>query len=208
MTKEEPTTKVVSLRFQHPEIIQNFDKKIKEEFGSTKKHKIEVIEKLLEDYTNSDTTDNIIEEQHQQITSLQQHLSQQQDKNKQLLTELDKYKKMYNDIQQQLQKKEEKIETLHQQHQDQLQNQQQLYEEKIEKVEHEKTKYQNKYDKQVALKDKLQEEFNEAEKMNNKYAYFFGAVTHMSLLNRILGNYPEEIKELQEAQHQEDNMKE
>lgn len=185
MTEED--TIVKSLRF-HKEIIGEFDKKIIQECGSIKFHRINVLEEFMKDYT-ADThhhNQQIIEDQAKQIMELQQQLQQLEKENNQTQHDLDQYKIRHNDIQQTLQEKEERI---------------------IE-LKKEKTKWENEFHHNQALLEKRQEECNNQSKKLEKYSHFFGAVTHMSWWNRLLGNYPEEIKELQPPVEEQEKKEE
>lgn len=58
------------------------------------------------------------------------------------------------------------------------------------------TSKENRYNHLEERNNKLQDDYNDLQDTINKMSYAFGSLTSMSLLDRILKNYPEEIKEL------------
>ncbi len=55
---------------------------------------------------------------------------------------------------------------------------------------------ENRYNHLEERNNKLQDDYNHLQDTMNKINYAFGSLNNMSLLDRILKNYPEEIKEL------------
>ena len=197
---------VVSVRINE-DVVHSFDKKIKEQFGSTRGHKPEVIEDLLKTYIEDDHNQAILEETTKQVETLQHQLHDTQQDYKQMQEELENWKNNYNDIHHQVEKKEEKLEEQQQRYEkriaeleEKLEQQQQRYEEKLDNKDKQITTWSNKYTHQVEVHQKLEGEHNQLQKKQEKYANVFGAITHMAWWDRLLGNYPEEIKELQPAQ--------
>lgn len=192
---------VVSVRISE-DTVHSFDKKIEETFGSTRGHKPEVIEELMKTYIEGDHQQAILEETLKQVETSQQQLKDTQQRNQYLQQELEDYKNKYNDIHQRLEKKEEQEEQTRQR-----------YEEDKDKLKTEinewkenATKYENKYEHEKAVRDKLNDEHNQLLHKQEKYSYVFGAVTNMAWWKRLLGIYPEEIKELQPAEEKQEDF--
>jgi len=205
--------KPYSIRFD-PELMDQFDKKVFPERRSKAIEKI--IKQFLKDQQHhekleekNDELNSIIENKSKENDTLRQKLSELSLKCQQIQKDLQNSENKCNDIQQQLNKKEKRIEQIQQQHQEELDKLQTKHSDEIKELKKEKTKYQNKYDHQVALKDKLQKDHNKTLTENGEYKYFFGKVISMSLWDRLRGNYPEEIKELQPPQpHEKKQQKE
>lgn len=169
LTQNNDTKKVYSLRF-HKEIITEFDTKITRQYGTTKKYRIQVLEQLMKEYTENTNKDKDkkIQEQQQQIKDLEQNIKEITRQLQEKRREHEQLTEKYNDIQEQIQEQQQQTK-----------------------------KMTNKYTHQVEVTNKLQQDQNQQLQKIEKYSYFIGAVTHMSLLDRLLGRYPSEVKELE-----------
>lgn len=180
-----PTKKVpFSVRIPK-EVANKFDEKIIDKYQETRTHKSKIVGELLQQYIDQDKLIAQNEETHQKIQKLQQQLQQTQKENQKLQDQLSQLKKEQEDIYQTLTEKEEQI-TL---------------------FNNEKNKWTNKYIHQVEVHQKLLEEHNQLQEEIKKYTYCFGAITNMSWWNRLLGNYPEEMKQLQPPTQEENSNK-
>jgi chromosome segregation ATPase len=188
------TKTVLSVRITK-EVVHSFDQKIIEKFGTTRGHKPAVIEELMKTYVEDDHNQAILEDSNNQIKTLLQQLDNKQHECQQLQQELEHYKKMYTDIYKNLEKKEEELE-----------DSQQRYDKRTNDLEKEKNKWSNRYAHQVEVFQKLSEEHNELQQKQEKYSRVFGAVTNMSWWKRLLGKYPEEMKELKAAPEDQENF--
>lgn len=159
----------------HREVAEQFDQKIKDKYGKTRSYKAEVVEQLLQDYLDQDQQQQINEETQQQIQRLQQQVQMLEAEKQQLEDQLEQSEKDNKDVHQRLTEAKETN----------------------KKLDKEKTKWSNDYRHQVEVHQKLQEEHDQLQNENKRYVYLFGAVSKMSWWERLLGNYPEEIKELQ-----------
>lgn len=159
----------------HREVAEQLDQKITNEYGHTRKYKAEVVEQLLQDYIDQQHQQNLLDETQQQIQRLQQQVKILEAEKQQLQDQLDQSIKDNEDIHQRLTEANEMN----------------------KKLDKEKTRWSNDYRHQVEVHQKLQEEHDQLQNENKKYVYLFGAVSKMSWWERLLGNYPEEIKELQ-----------
>ncbi len=177
----------------NPEIVDKFDKQI------TTTTRAEAIEQLMLQHMEDQQQHSILEEKDKEITTLTETIEQTKKKYTQTAHELESTKKNYADIQQSLQESQKEVNK-------QISRYEQLEQdkkEKEEKLEQEKTKWSNKYSHQVEVTNKLQKEHNQLQQKMQKYTFFFGSVTNMSFIDRLLGRFPEEIKELQPAPEDE-----
>lgn len=186
-----------SVRIQE-DTVAAFDQKIIDQYSTTRNHKAEVVEKLLREYIDQDQQQQIIQNNTQQIQALQQQLQNMKEEKQQLEDQVEHYKTTTNDIQQDLEKTQQKLDKQEQKLEDQTTE----HKEELNQLKKEKTTWSNKYTHQVEVHNKLQEENSRLHNKLEKYTYFFGKVTNMSFMNRVLGKFPEEIKELQPATQQ------
>lgn len=189
MTKQKVT---FSVRI-HEDVAASFDQKIIDQYSKTRNYKAEVVEKLLKNYIDNDNQQQMLEKTNQEIQTLQQQVKELQQKNQQTQDQLNFYKNQSNDIQQKLDKSQQKLDTKEQKLEDITAE----HKRERDQLKKEKNTWSNKYSHIVEVNNKLQEENSNLHNKLEKYTYFFGKVISMSLWNRILGNFPEEIKELQ-----------
>ena len=213
-------TKRITIHFKHPELWNDFTEKITNQYGTTRVHRTEQLEKLLKGYINNDDLQHELEETKQNYERVKQDYEKTSMINEQLTEEnqrLQKYTENndnnMDDLKQTQKNNMELIQQLQhqiQQQQHQIQNLQKQLDEKddkilkitesnnevIQQLENKNTSKDNDYKHIVEVNNKLQSEYNELQNDVKKYSYAIGCIENMSFMDRLLNRLPEEIKEL------------
>lgn len=183
----------------NPETLKKYDEKLTTIYHTPKHRKKSIIiEELLNQFNKQD---NKILEQH--IYTHKDLINLQQEPTKQENTQQQTIKQQEQKIQQ-LQQENTKLENLLNNITQNQNNQTEKYEERIEKLEQQlttkekenKTKYTD-YKHMVEIHNKLQNEYNELQNENKQLTNTITEIKKMSLLERIIGKYPNPQKEIQ-----------
>lgn len=213
-------TKRITIHFQHAELWEEFTEKIKEQYGTTRVHRTEELEKLLSGYIHQENIQHELNEIKEKYAKENKELTQTKILNDQLLEEnrrlqqytenndrnIDDFKESQKNnhllIQQQqiqLQQLQEQLQKLQEENSrkdNQLLAVSEQHEKTIKSLEDKNTSKDNDYKHIVEVMNKVQREKSDLEKQIQTYSYVLGSIQSMSLMNRILKRYPEEIKEL------------
>lgn len=165
-----------TIRISNQKIWKDFIHKLEQENGTSKGYIGSTIEYFIKQYTNSEINaveDRRLEEHNK---SLEDQLQKLEEENKVLQLNIKNTSK------------------LHQQSMDLIEN----IQEELTKQQKDTRTARNDYKHSQEVLNKLQTEYNQLQKENKKYIYCIAQIQKMSLLERLLNKYPEEIKELNE----------
>lgn len=182
---EDQLNTATTLNNEHEETINNMTKEIKD-----LKQQLQQYHTLNEDYIRLDETNKkhalTIDHLTSNNKSLKQQLTTKEDELTQARTD---YKTLVNTH-------EETIKKLTNKHETTLKQVTAEDNKIIKDLQDKITSKDNRYNHLEERNNKLQDDYNSLQEIIKKYSYAFGSLNSMSLLNRILKNYPEEIKEL------------
>lgn len=216
---EKTMARTLSVRIKNEKDYDKFIKKLEEEKGTSDRQIGPKIEELIHQYVTEDTQQvnkNNYQQLEKENKELQTKIEQLQQENNTLTKENTTINTKEQEKQENIQKLEEQNNILIQENEikkaeasaanaryDTL-NQQNIrltdtissINQELDKQRKENTTIRNDYKHGQEIIEKLHNDYNELEQENKQLNIIFAKITTMSLMQRILGQYPEEIKEL------------
>lgn len=217
--------RTLSVRIKNEEEYEQFLKKLEREKGTSDRQVGPKIEELIHNYVIENKNDQI---NRQEYEKLQDKLTQMHDKCSRLQEEKNELEKQSTIIDNMEHEKENRIKQLHNLNQ-KLQQENEIYKtdanvakaryetlneqnnrltttidqlnQELEKQRRDNITIRNDYKHGQEIIEKLHRDNNEVEQENKKLNVVFAKVTSMSFMQRVLGKYPKEIKELNEGKY-------
>lgn len=217
--------RTLSVRIKNEEDYEKFLKKLEQEKGTSDRQVGPKIEELIHNYVTQQENGTIDKAKYE---NLEHTLTQLQEKYDNLENKKEQLEKQNTITDSKDQQKEEFILKLQQENQ-KLQQEREIYKsdaqaakaryetldeqntrltttidqlnQELEKQRKDNTTIRNDYKHGQEIIEKLHRDNNEVEQENKKLNVVFAKITSMSLMQRILGKYPKEIKELNEGKY-------
>ena len=193
-----------TINFNNPKIFDDFNDKIVSKYGSVRTYRTKVIEDWMTEYTNGtyDKNKKELSKLKDEIDELQSDNHRLNEYNKELELEV-KNKSITidnkDDYLKNIQSENNELSLNIKHLQQSLQEKESIISELKEELKAKDQELKSKDNRYVHLEEVRNKDLRERDTLNKKiekYSYLIGYISNMSLLDRILKKYPDDMKEL------------
>ncbi len=195
-----------TINFHDEKVLEKFDKQITKKYGSIRGNRTNVLEMLMNEYSSGTYEENNekLEQLNQKVSKLTTEYETLLAENTKLQEDNEKYHDVIDELSVKLETLEKEVQTLRTEntHMKELMSEKNNriieYQTNITSLNKKVTSKENEYKHLEEVRNKDLEEKNNLTKKISKYSYVIGYIENMSLLDRILKKYPDEMKALPE----------